>query len=298
MGWRAWPLYDAVSKREGEEELLRIVAETGEDVNWIRVPHRFANAYTHPTLLEHCLEVDETPACWLAILNVGGDKLSSQHVRWAARTAIAQRRVDELEMLIQRRGPLDIYDTDDGLCWIFPDHGEAVDEETVDRMLWLLLKDCQSGMASSKQKDRLFMNHVSLTQNNETLLHLAAEAALPNLCRKLMELGLSPNAPSFGHSTPLGAAMTWPDRRGKLETISVLLDGGGSLSAIGMADQSYLLDDSLGLEPFADPQAYAEQGSRTVLEEVRRLSFDKEIVDLVARKTGITLPEKKQDSIV
>ena len=198
-----------------------------------------------------------------------------------------------LRLIIEANGgsSLGIYDVDDGLPFAFD---EKWGEDRTTQLMDIMLENGGGCIRS----------HLSLTQNGETLLHLAAKSLFPSLCRRLLNEGLSPNAPSWGESTPLGAAIfaarfyferhpnlrdaeaghtSTPDEpqsdgsietetetreqpsdidANPLETIRVLLAGGGDILAKDMAGQDYIDEQRLtpegALPEGANPQDFVD----------------------------------------
>jgi hypothetical protein len=244
LGWREWPFHDAVAAGDVDALAMLLSSASVESVNAVRTPHRFANTYFGHTPLQ--LAVVQQREAMVRVLLQHGARVNHREALAAAQTGnptilelLMQSNRSATRRLVGAAGAagvagndggagdpgggaggssgggggrgfgggsgnssggdgsglsLDIYDCDDGFCFAFNrEWGEA----RCSRLLDLMASD--SGVS--------LRTHDSLTQEMTTVLHLASQCFFPRLCARLIrDEGLSPNAPSFGSSTPLGAA--------------------------------------------------------------------------------------------
>ena len=101
-------------------------------------------------------------------------------------------------------------------------------------------------------------DHRELTQNNETLLHLASSCGHVEICRRLLDMGLSPNSPAFRSGTPLSTALMTADLHGEktAQLLDLLLQHGADVDIGGSPNQLYIDAEP---DSIADVREYSEQ---------------------------------------
>lgn len=250
-GWRSWPLHEAAEKGDAETVRLLLEGTSSADVSVPRRAHRFAAAGDTPLMLAIRADSEEC----VRLLGAAGAYAG----RREAQEAFSRGKVEVVRALLEEASegqPLEVYgEPDDGLCWLFQNE---LEEKTLETLLFdLLLPDSAMDPRDCR----------SLTNDGQSLLHLAAFHGYPTVCQRLLLMGLSPNAPAWGIGTPLEAAiLSHVPLHRRLECVRVLLKGGARLDAYSYPSQDYV---DRAPDDIDDPQVFADTSGPTVADALR-----------------------------